>query len=133
MIETFLIVQNLNTDVIIQSQGTPVEYLNGKPLSVVNQAFIDGLRDAHYKGNVPIMSYIFPHLNAFALGMFYQYEMNAIALSGLLLGQNPFIQPGVELYKFIANAYSGKPGTEEELTKMKEAEKKIESSVYHMS
>jgi len=34
--------------------------------------------------------------------------MNTIALSGLLLGQNPFIQPGVQKYKAIADKKSGR-------------------------
>ena len=72
------------------------------------------------------MSYILPQLDAYTMGMFYQHEMNAIALSGLLLGQNPFIQPGVQQYKNIANAKSGKPGTEALAAQMKEAENKLD-------
>jgi len=109
MIELFLMLKKPQTDVTIPAKGTPVEYLDGKTLHFANTAFVEGLRDAHYKGGVPTMSYIIPELNEFNLGRLYQYEMNAIALSGLLLGQNPFIQPGVQMYKDIANAKSGKP------------------------
>lgn len=108
MIETFLIVENPAQDVTISAKGTPVEYLDGKKLSFANKAFVEGLRDAHYQGGVPTMSYIFPKLEAFTIGQFYQLEMNAIALGGLLLGINPFIQPGVQMYKNIADKKSGK-------------------------
>jgi glucose-6-phosphate isomerase len=121
-IETFLGVENPGVDVTIPGKGTPVEYLDGKTLHFVNTAFIEGLRDAHYEGGVPVMSYILPDLSAFTMGMFFQIEMNAIALSALLLGQNPFIQPGVQLYKKIADARSGKPGTEAAAKEMKAKE-----------
>lgn len=126
LIETFLMVENPGVDITIPGKGTPVEYLDGKNLNFANQSFIDGLRDAHYEGLVPTMSYILPDLSAYTMGIFFQYEMNAIALSGLLLGQNPFIQPGVQMYKDIANARSGKPGTEEALKKMTEKEKRLD-------
>ena len=125
-IETFLMVENPGVDVVIPGKGTPVEYLDGKTLHFANSAFIEGLRDAHYEGSVPTMSYILPQLDAYTLGLFFQYEMNAIALSGLLLGQNPFIQPGVQMYKDVANSRSGKPGTEEKAQAMKAAENKLD-------
>ena len=109
LIELFLMLEKPETDVVIPGKGTPVEYLDGKTLHFANTAFVEGLRDAHHQGGVPTMSYILPELNAYTLGMLVQYEMNAIALSGLLLGQNPFIQPGVQMYKNIANIKSGKP------------------------
>jgi glucose-6-phosphate isomerase len=45
-----------------------------------------------------------------------------VALSGYLLGHNPFVQPGVEAYKKNMYALLGKPGTEglvKELEKLK--------------
>jgi glucose-6-phosphate isomerase len=125
LIETFLMVENPGIDVIIPAKGTPVEYLDGKTLHTVNTDFAKGLRDAHSEGGVPTMSYILPDLSAYTMGMFFQTEMNAIALGGLLLGQNPFIQPGVQQYKDIANIRSGKPGTEEAAKKMRENESKL--------
>lgn len=122
LIETFLMVEDPGVDVNIPGAGTPVAYLDGKPLSFANQAFIDGLRDDHYEGGVPTMSVILPQLNAFTIGAYFQYMMNAVALSGLLLNQNPFIQPGVQGYKDVANARSGKPGTEAALAKMLQVE-----------
>ncbi len=126
LIELFLMLEQPSVDVPIPGKGTPVEYLDGKSLHFANTAFIEGLRDAHYEGGVPSMSYIIPVLDAYTMGMLYQFEMNAIALSGLLLGQNPFIQPGVQQYKNVANARSGKPGTEKALAEMQAAEKRLD-------
>ncbi len=125
--ELFLMVEKPSVDVKIPGKGTPVEYLDGKGMHFANTAFVEGLRDAHYEGGVPTMSYLLPQLDAYTMGMLYQYEMNAIVLSGLLLGQNPFIQPGVQQYKNVANARSGKPGTEEAQAAMKQAEGKLNS------
>lgn len=125
LIETFIMVENPGVDAVISGKGTPVEYLDGKSLHEVNTAFVEGLRDAHYEGGVPTMSYILPQLDAYTMGMLYQVEMNVIALSGLLLGQNPFIQPGVQLYKDIANTKSGKPGTEAKAAEMRRAEARL--------
>ncbi|MFH1710083.1 MAG: glucose-6-phosphate isomerase [bacterium] len=125
MFETFIMVEDPGIDVVIPGKGTPVEYLDNKTLHFANTAFIEGLRDAHYEGGVPVMSYVLPDLSAFTLGMFFQYEMNTIALSGLLLDQNPFIQPGVQLYKDIANIKSGKPGTEKALNDIKRNESNL--------
>jgi len=127
LFETFLMVEDPGVDVTIPGKGTPVEYLDNKTLHFANTAFIEGLRDAHYEGGVPVMSYILPDLSAFTLGMFFQTEMNVIALSGLLLGQNPFIQPGVQQYKDIANIRSGKPGTEEDAKKIELNEERLDS------
>ncbi len=125
-IEIFITVENPSIDVTIPGKGTPVDYLDGKTMNFANQAFVDGLRDAHYEGGVPVMSYLLPDQSAYTMGMFFQYEMNAIALSGLLLGQNPFIQPGVQSYKNIANIRSGKPGTEKAFQEMLAKEKSLD-------
>lgn len=103
IIETFYMVNKPNTDIKITAIGSPVEYLDGKSLHAVNTAFLEGIRDAHVEGGVPCMSWIFPEISAYTIGYYMQIEMNAIALSALLLGQNPFIQPGVQAYKEIAN------------------------------
>lgn len=127
LMETFLMVGEPKRDVIIPGKGTPVEYLDGKGLNFANRAFVEGLRDAHYEGGVPVSVFEMPQLNAYTLGALMQYQMNIIALSALLLGQNPFIQPGVQQYKEVANARSGKPGTEEALKKMQEADAALDN------
>ena len=54
-----------------------------------------------------------PAMNEFALGELIYFFEKACAVSGYLLGVNPFDQPGVESYKKNMFALLGKPGYEE--------------------
>ncbi len=68
---------------------------------------------AHTDGQVPNMEISLPLLNEYHLGeLIYFYEM-ACAISGYMLGVNPFDQPGVEAYKTNMFALLGKPGFED--------------------
>ena len=51
--------------------------------------------------------------NAFNLGQLYYMLEKSVAVSGFLLGHNPFVQPGVEAYKHAMFALIGKPGFEQ--------------------
>ena len=67
---------------------------------------------AHVDGGVPNILLELSDRSARALGyMIYFFEM-ACAVSGYLLGVNPFNQPGVEAYKKNMFALLGKPGYE---------------------
>jgi glucose-6-phosphate isomerase len=59
-------------------------------------------------------------LNEETLGELIYFFEFACALSGYLLGVNPFDQPGVEAYKINMFALIGKPGYEEEGKKLRE-------------
>ena len=102
IMETFFMVEKPKTDITISAKGSPVAFLDGKSLHAVNTAFLEGIRDAHHRGGVPCMSWVFPEITPYTIGYYMQLEMNAVALSALLMGQNPFIQPGVQAYKEIA-------------------------------
>jgi glucose-6-phosphate isomerase len=63
-------------------------------------------------GGVPNILIEMSDRNEFCLGyLLYFFEL-ACALSGYLLGVNPFDQPGVEAYKKNMFALLGKPGYE---------------------
>ncbi|OGC03946.1 hypothetical protein A2276_04945 [candidate division WOR-1 bacterium RIFOXYA12_FULL_43_27] len=114
-IETFLKVEDPGVDVLIPAKGTPVEFVDGKSLHLVNNAFIDGLESAHYQGGVPTMSYLLPELSEYVMAKWYQLERNVAALSSLATKvQNPFIQPGVVAYKNAAMALLKNPATEQD-------------------
>ncbi len=90
-----------------------LNYLAGKRISYVNRMASGGTMLAHVDGGVPNIELILPELNAAGLGeLIYFYEM-ACALSGYMLGVNPFDQPGVEAYKRNMFALLEKPGFEE--------------------
>ena len=55
-----------------------------------------------------------PELNAYHLGELIYFFEKACAISGYILGVNPFDQPGVEAYKKNMFALLGKTGYEEE-------------------
>ncbi len=96
-----------------------LNYLKGERLGFVNEMALRGTMLAHVDGDVPNLEIELPQLDAHCLGeLIYFFEM-ACALSGCMLGVNPFDQPGVEAYKRNMFALLGKPGFEEEAAKLK--------------
>jgi glucose-6-phosphate isomerase len=61
-----------------------------------------------------------PRKNAFSLGEMYYMMEKSVAISGYLLGHNPFIQPGVEDYKKVMFALLDKPGFEKKGKEIKD-------------
>jgi len=68
---------------------------------------------AHVSGGVPNLSITLNRLDEENLGELIYFFEKACAVSGYLLGVNPFDQPGVEAYKKNMFALLGKPGFEE--------------------
>ena len=71
-------------------------------------------------GGVPNLRIIMPELNAYYLGQLIYFFERACGISGLVLGVNPFDQPGVEAYKKNMFALLGKPGYEAETAAIRE-------------
>ena len=91
-----------------------LNYIAGKRISYVNRMASGGTMLAHVDGGVPNIEIVLPEPDAAGLGeLIYFYEM-ACALSGYMLGVNPFDQPGVEAYKRNMFALLEKPGFEED-------------------
>ena len=91
--------------------GDGLNYLAGKTLGHVNrQAF--WARSWPTDGGVPNLVLEIPNMNAFYFGSLIYFFEKACAISGYLLGVNPFDQPGVEAYKKNMFALLGKPGFE---------------------
>ncbi|HBB41577.1 MAG TPA: hypothetical protein DC005_09175, partial [Proteobacteria bacterium] len=91
--------------------GDGLTYLAGRPLSEVNQAALAATRFAHLTGGIPNMLIRAGRRDAPHLGALYAFFERAVAMSGYLLGVDPFTQPGVEQYKQAMFALLGKPGT----------------------
>lgn len=96
-----------------------LNYLAGKSLDEVNKMAELGTRLAHVDGGVPNIHIEIPSLNEFYLGQLIYFFEKACAISGYLLGINPFNQPGVEAYKKNMFALLGKPGFEEESVRLR--------------
>lgn len=88
-------------------------YLEGRSLASINQDAFRGTQLAHRDGGVPIMTLRLPSLDAHNFGALLYFFEAACAVSGTLLGVNPFDQPAVEAYKKNMFALLGKPGFEE--------------------
>lgn len=85
-------------------------YLEGKELDYINKKACEATKAAHKDGGVPVLEIKMPNLDERSLGgLIYFFEMSC-ALSGFVLGVNPFNQPGVEAYKNNMFKLLEKPG-----------------------
>ena len=82
-------------------------------MSVVNRKAMEGTILAHTDGGVPNVLLEVESLTEFNLGYLIYFFEKACAISGYLMGVNPFNQPGVENYKKNMFALLGKPGYED--------------------
>ena len=90
-----------------------LNYIVGRSLDYVNKKALEGTVVAHVDGGVPNVIINIEKLNEEAIGhLIYFFEL-ACAMSGKLLGINPFNQPGVEKYKNNMFKLLGKPGYED--------------------
>lgn len=99
-----------------------LNYLAGQTVDFVNTKAFEGTVLAHTDGNVPNLVVRIPQMDAYTFGYLVYFFEKACAMSGYLLGVNPFDQPGVEAYKVNMFALLGKPGFEE---KKAELEKRL--------
>ena len=116
-IETVLQVKKPQLERTIQEDAEDNDGLNflaGKTMDEVNKKAAIGTALAHIDGGVPNLLIELDELNEFAFGELVYFFEKACAISGTLLGVNPFDQPGVEAYKKNMFALLGKPGFEEE-------------------
>ncbi|MBQ7826900.1 MAG: glucose-6-phosphate isomerase [Clostridia bacterium] len=115
--ETVLDIKNASDSVIIPEDKANVDglnFLSGMDLHDVNRTAMLGTLLAHNDGGVPNIVLELEDRSAYTFGfMVYFFEL-ACAISGYLLGVNPFNQPGVEAYKKNMFALLGKPGYEDQ-------------------
>ena len=93
--------------------GDGLNFLSNQEMSVVNRKAFEGTVLAHTEGGTPNIVLEVPELNEFELGYMIYFFEKACAISGYMLGVNPFDQPGVESYKKNMFALLGKPGYED--------------------
>jgi len=99
--------------------GDGLNYIAGRRLSEVNRNAQLGTLLAHVEGGVPNIRINIPAVNEFHLGQLIYFYEYACAVSGYVLGVNPFDQPGVEAYKRNMFALLGKPGYEQQGKKLR--------------
>ncbi len=125
LFETVITVKKAKREIIIEEDELNLDglnYLAGKTVDYVNKQAFLGTLLAHTDGGVPNLLITIPEISPKSFGHMVYFFEKACAISGYLLGVNPFNQPGVEDYKKNMFALLEKPGYEE-LTK--ELKKKL--------
>ena len=123
LFETVVLFKEPKCDIVIEADEDDSDGLNflaGKTLSYVNSMAMQGTILAHTDGGAPNIVLEIEKMDEYNLGYLIYFLEKACAVSGYMLGVNPFNQPGVESYKKNMFALLGKPGYEamaEELLK----------------
>ncbi len=91
-----------------------LNYLEGKPLSFVEETAFQAMVSAHVDGGVPVITMDCGELNARTVGELFYFLELCCGVSACLLGVNPFDQPGVESYQQNLFRLLGKPEAEAE-------------------
>ena len=113
LFETVITVENPTANIIISEDKDNVDGLNflaGKTVDYVNKKAFLGTLMAHYDGGVPNIVISLDKKDEYNLGYLFYFFEKACAISGYMLGVNPFDQPGVEVYKKNMFALLGKDG-----------------------
>ena len=113
LFETVINIEKVDNDIEINADEDNLDglnYLAGKKLSFVNKKAMQGTIKAHVDGDVPNILITIDELNSHTIGQLIYFFEKACAVSGMLLGVNPFNQPGVEKYKTNMFKLLEKPG-----------------------
>ena len=116
LFETVINVKDPGSEFIIPDDPANVDGLNfisGKKLDYVNKTAMLATLIAHNDGGVPNILLEVENRSAYSFGYLVYFFELACAISGYMLGVNPFDQPGVEAYKKNMFALLGKPGYED--------------------
>lgn len=117
MFETVVSFRNCLNDYVIEEQEGNIDGLNflaGEKMSLVNDKARLGTLLAHTNGGVGNLIVESDKKAEYEIGYLIYFFEKACAISGYILGVNPFNQPGVEEYKKNMFALLGKPGYESE-------------------
>lgn len=100
--ETMLWIEESSSDIAIPTMTDMVDGLDplvGRSLHELNYIALESTAKAHNDGWCLSMMITLKKWDAYHLGYFLQTMMYACALSGIMIGVNPFDQPWVEAYK----------------------------------
>ena len=90
-----------------------LNFLSGMDMQEINEKARLGTLVAHTEGGVPNIVITCKEKTPAEIGKLIYFFEIAVAVSGYMLGVNPFNQPGVESYKKNMFALLGKPGYED--------------------
>ena len=115
LFETVVDIKKPKTDLFLEPDAENLDGLNfltNQNMSVVNRKAFEGTVLAHTEGGVPNIIIELDDTTEESVGYMTYFFEKACAVSGYVLGVNPFNQPGVESYKSNMFALLGKPGYE---------------------
>lgn len=94
------------------AMGDPdgLNYLAGRSLADISRVAMEAVRAAHIAGGVPNIGLSVPRRDEAGFADLVCFFEMSCAISGYMLGVNPFDQPGVEAYKKNMFRMLGKPG-----------------------
>jgi glucose-6-phosphate isomerase len=116
LFETVIDIKKPKSDCFLENDPENLDGLNfltGQNMSSVNQKAFLGTILAHTEGGVPNIVLELDTVDEENVGYLIYFFEKACAISGYMLGVNPFDQPGVESYKKNMFALLGKPGFEQ--------------------
>ena len=116
LFETVIDIKTPKQDLYLEADAENADGLNfltGQNMSIVNRRALEGTILAHTEGGVPNIVLELDDTAEESLGWLIYFFEKACAVSGYMLGVNPFNQPGVESYKKNMFALLGKPGYED--------------------
>ncbi|MEA4833464.1 MAG: glucose-6-phosphate isomerase [Oscillospiraceae bacterium] len=115
LFETVILTNKPRHDISIPKAENDIDgldYISGRSLSYVNSKAFLGTVQAHCSGGVPNIIMELDCADEMNFGYMTYFFEKACAISGYILGINPFNQPGVEEYKRNMFIHLGKPGYE---------------------
>lgn len=93
-LETMLVVDGYEDEIVI-----PAGTFKGMTIEEMNDIMVEGVIKAHRSAGNPIIEIHLPELTPFYFGQLVYFMETSCAITGILMGVNPFDQPGVEQYK----------------------------------
>lgn len=123
MFETVVDIKKPKQDLFLEEDAENLDGLNfltNQNMSDVNRKALEGTILAHTDGGVPNIVIEVDALDEENFGEMVYFFEKACAISGYILGVNPFNQPGVESYKKNMFALLGKPGYEDQKAALEE-------------
>lgn len=121
-LETFVVFEDLYPERLLERRlkvpAMPddldqLSYIEGRHINDINGSAEQGTKVAHFDGGVPCLQIKVRSYNEKGLGALFAFFEASCAVSSLVLGVNPFDQPGVENYKNNLFGLLGKPGFEQ--------------------
>ncbi|HKN18546.1 MAG TPA: glucose-6-phosphate isomerase [Dissulfurispiraceae bacterium] len=112
----FVAVEDYGTDIEVADVFEDMEglnYLAGHTLTELIKTEQEASEIALSKNGRPSITITVPRIDAYHLGQLFHFFELVTALTGILIGINPFNQPGVEEGKNLTYGMMGKKGYEE--------------------